>query len=517
MNRELMFQTLAPNKLWDIIIIGGGATGLGTAVDAASRGYQTLLIEQSDFAKGTTSRSTKLIHGGLRYLKQGNVKLVREALRERELLFKNAPHLAHPLPFVIPNYHFLEKSYYYVGLKLYDILAGSFQHAGSKSLNQEETVRALPTLRAEHLKGGILYYDGQFDDARLAVTLAQTFANLNGTILNYVKAIELLKTDKRLCGIIAEDVQTGLQFELKGKVVINATGAYCDALRKMDEEQAIPMIAPSRGVHLVLPKSFLPGTTALMIPKTQDDRVLFVIPWHDKVLMGTTDKSVEDLPLEPKASLDEISFILNHAGKFLTTAPSLSDVLSVFAGLRPLVKPKTQKRTAAIARDHTVEISTSGLITVAGGKWTTYRRMGQDVVEQAIKVGKLPSRKCVTQTLQLHGWTSFVDTGKVTSCYGSDANEVEKLVLENPQWDQPIDSLLPYNQAQVIWAVRKEMALNVEDVLARRTRALLLDAKASMRAAPKVAQLMATELQKDQLWIDNQIQTYNELAKGYLP
>ena len=515
MKRELMLEMLENGGSWDIIVIGGGASGLGTAVDAASRGYKTLLVEQSDFAKGTSSRSTKLIHGGLRYLKQGNIPLVREALKERKLLFHNAPHLIHPISFVIPCYRAWEQSYYFLGLKLYDLLAGNFKHASSKHLTYQQTLAEVPTIQTEGLKGSALYYDGQFDDARLAVTLAQTLAGLNGTVLNYVIAKGLLKTHGKISGILAQDLESGKEYELHSRVVVNATGTFCDAIRLMDEPQAFPLIQPSRGTHVVLPRSFLPGNSALMIPTTEDGRVLFLIPWHNRVLAGTTETPVNEPSLEPQASQEEISFILEHASKYLSVKPGTKNILSIFSGLRPLVKPKSNKKSAAISREHTILASPSGLITVAGGKWTTYRKMGEDTVNMCMTVGKLPRRSCLTYHLPLHGCVPFVKTLGTMNCYGADAPQLETLIQDNPELDQPIHPSLPYLKAEVIWGVRTEMARTLEDILARRTRSLLLDARSSIEAAPHVAQLMAKELGKDSRWIEEQLKAYRELASHY--
>lgn len=516
MRREHMVEMLNHNQ-WDIIVIGGGASGLGTAVDAASRGYKTLLVEQNDFAKGTSSRSTKLIHGGLRYLKQGNIPLVREALRERERLFRNAPHLIHPISFILPCYRPLEQAYYLVGLTLYDLLAGKLKRGSSIGLTDQQTIAQMPTINAAGLKGSVLYHDGQFDDARLAVTLAQTAANFNATVLNYVKAIDLLKAHGKICGILAHDLEGGKQYELKASVVINATGAYCDALRSMDDPLSPSLVEPSQGAHIVLPRSFLPGNNALMIPTTEDGRVLFLIPWHNRVLAGTTDTPVKEALLEPIPTQEDVSFILEHASKYLSLKPSSKNILSIFAGLRPLVRPKSNKKTAAISREHTVLVSSSGLITVAGGKWTTYRKMGEDVVNLAISVGRLERRSCITSSLRLHGWAPFIDALDTMNCYGADAAQLQLLMQESPALCQPIHPALPYLNAEVIWGVREEMARTLEDILSRRTRSLLLDARASMEAAPHVAQLMAGELCKDSSWVAEQLNAFRALARHYLP
>lgn len=523
MNRDEMLKALQAQAVWDIIIVGGGATGLGAAVDAASRGYRTLLLEQSDFAKGTSSRSTKLIHGGVRYLQQGNVGLVLEALRERGLLTQNAPHLVSHLSFIVPNYTWWEGPFYGVGLKIYDLLAGKLGLGPSKHLSREETLERLPTLEPEGLRGGVIYYDGQFDDARLAIALAQTAADLGAVPINYVKVVALLKKNDLVRGVVARDLENNHDYELPASVVINATGVFSDAIRRLDEPAADDTIAPSQGVHIVLEKSFLPGESAIMVPKTDDQRVLFAIPWHDRVLIGTTDTPVSQSHLEPRPLPEEIEFLLTHAARYLTKDPRPEDVLSTFAGLRPLRKTGYAKDTASVPRDHSVVVSKSGLVTITGGKWTTYRKMAEDVIDQAALVAGLEERPCGTAHLRLHGWRETGDEKgqgalrrQSWQCYGADAASLRKLVEENPAWNELLHDRLPYRVGEVIWAVRHEMARTVEDVLSRRTRALLLDARASMEAAPAVATLMAKECGYDQNWEAKQVASYCELAKGYL-
>jgi len=517
MNRNTIVETLRQKSTpWDFIIIGGGATGLGTAVDAAARGYKTLLLEQHDFAKGTSSRSTKLIHGGVRYLAQGNISLVLEALRERGLLMRNAPHLVRHQAFVVPSYDWWEGPFYGIGMKVYDMLAGKLGLAPSHLLSRDETLGQIPTLEPEGLRGGVIYYDGQFDDARLAITLAQTVFDLGGSAINYVKVIALLKANDLVCGVVAQDSETGETFELRARVVINATGAYSDAIRRLDDPAAEPIIAASQGVHLVLDKSFLPGDSAIMVPHTDDGRVLFVVPWHDRAIVGTTDTPIDDLPIEPRPLAEEIEFLLNHAGRYLTKDPTASDVKSIFAGIRPLVKASDKNETAALSRDHTILISKSGLLTITGGKWTTYRKMAEDAVNQAAVLAGLDERPCITPALRLHGWMDNVEYEKTFNIYGNDWNAVQQLMKENPLFAQRLHENLPYTTAQVIWAIRNEMARTVEDILSRRTRALLLDAKASLEIAPQIAVLMASELGYDINWQEQQVQKYNELARGYM-
>jgi glycerol-3-phosphate dehydrogenase len=502
---------------WDFIIIGGGATGLGTAVDAAARGYRTLLVEQHDFSKGTSSRSTKLLHGGVRYLKQGDLRLVFDALRERSLVCRNAPHLARRLGFVIPAYKWHEKPFYGIGMEIYDRMAGKLSLGRSKWLSREETIRRLPTVQTKGLRGGILYWDGQFDDSRLAVNLAQTATEKGAAILNYVKAVGLLNEAGRVSGVQLQDVETGSAFEVRGKCVINATGVFCDQVRAMESADVKPILVASQGTHLILPREFLPGDDALMVPKTADGRVLFALPWHDVVVVGTTDDPVKEIPLEPRATQSEIDFLMEHAGKYLAKAPAAEDVLSVFTGLRPLVSSSGNgKKTAALSRDHTILISPAGLVTVTGGKWTTYRKMAADVLEQAEKALGWAPRPSVTRDLKLHGWREHAGDGGPLGVYGSDADGIEALARANPSWNKAIHPRLPCLAAEVVWAARHEMARTVEDILARRSRSLLLNARASMEAAPEVARILAAELGRDEAWQKEQVTAYKKVAAGYL-
>lgn len=501
---------------YDILIVGGGATGLGTAVDAASRGHRTLLLEQADFAKGTSSRSTKLVHGGVRYLQQGNISLVLEALRERGLLYRNAPHLVHNMAFVIPNYKWWEGPFYGVGMKVYDQLAGKLGLSPSRWLNREATKEAIPTVETDGLTGAVIYHDGQFDDSRLAINLAQTAEECGATVVNYLKCVGLIKEDGIVRGVQARDEETGKEYEIRAKSVVNATGIFVDELRKKDAYDAGELVAVSQGIHLVLPKSFLPGDAAIMIPKTEDGRVLFCVPWHDRVVVGTTDTPLTEKSLEPRALEEERDFVMEHAAKYLTNDPTENDVLSIFAGLRPLVKAGEGSNTAALSRDHTILVSQSGLITVTGGKWTTYRKMGEDVVDQAEMVAGVEDRPCVTRNLQIQGWTQAAIEEENLAVYGSHASDIKTIEKERGQGAQPLHPHFGYEEAEVLWHVREEMARTVEDVLARRTRALLLDCQASIECAPKVAELMAAELGWDDQRIDREIQSYRELAAGYL-
>ncbi|MFD2258070.1 glycerol-3-phosphate dehydrogenase/oxidase [Luteolibacter algae] len=496
---------------YDFCIVGGGATGLGAAVDAASRGHSVVLIEQADFAKGTSSRSTKLVHGGVRYLQQGNISLVLEALRERGRLTKNAPHLVHDLSFVIPNYSWWEGPFYGIGMKVYDHLAGKLGLGPSRWLSKEETIKRIPTVETESLTGSVAYHDGQFDDSRLAVNLAQTAAGLGAKIVNYAKCTGLLKTDGIISGIEAMDAESGEAFQVRARCVINATGIFVDELRAKDEKTAKPMVTVSQGIHIVLPKEFLPGNSAIMIPKTADGRVLFAVPWHDCVVVGTTDTPLPEKSLEPRALASEVEFIMEHAAKYLTKDPRPEDVLSIFAGLRPLVSSGDSSDTAAISRDHTIVVSNSGLITVTGGKWTTYRKMAEDVIDQAEMVSGVEQKPCETATLQIRGWTRGEIPEANLRPYGSDAAGIR--ALDDSRQIHPSLSL---TAAEVRWHAREEMARSVEDVLARRSRCLLLNAKASIEASAEVARILAEELNKSEDWIAGQIADYETLARGYV-
>lgn len=501
-----------------MVIVGGGASGLGAAVDAAVRGHSVLLVEQADFAKGTSSRSTKLVHGGVRYLKQGNVSLVLEALRERGLMCRNAPHLVHSLPFVIPNYHWWEGPFYGIGMKVYDGLAGKLGLEPSRYLNREDVIGLLPNIEQQDLTGGIIYHDGQFDDSRLAVNLAQTAVERGAVLMNYVRCTGLTKDQGMVTGVKLKDAETGEETEVKARVVINATGVFADDVRRMDDPQAKTMLSPSQGIHFVLPREFLPGDTAIMIPKTDDGRVLFAVPWHGRVVVGTTDTPVDAASLEPRALEEEIDFIFTQITRYLTRDPSRDDVLSVYAGLRPLIKSDASS-TAALSRDHLISISDAGLITLAGGKWTTYRKMAEDVIDHAEMVGALDHRHCDTHELKIHGSAQAARPPAELAhlqFYGSDAVGIRALMQQDESLAERLHPKLEFVKAEVVWHARYEMARTVEDVLARRTRALLLDARASLEAAPAVAALLAAELGKDAAWQAAQVADYQALAKGYL-
>lgn len=520
MNRQTMIGRLRDRKKpWDMAIIGGGATGMGVALDASSRGYEVVLCEQADFGKGTSSRSTKLVHGGVRYLEQGDIPLVMEALKERGILRRNAPHLVSDLPFIVPTYGWWEGPFYGIGLRVYDLLAGRYGFGRSGNLSKEETLKRIPTLKTEGLRGGVLYHDGQFDDSRLLIHLARTAEEQGATLINYAPVEKLLRNVENVVhGYIAQDLESGEKFNISARVVINATGPFCDPLRQKSDPRARPIIVPSQGVHLVLPLSFLHGNTAIMVPHTRDGRVMFAIPWHGHTLVGTTETPLKNTPLEPVPFEEEIDFILSTAGEYLEHPPSRKDVLSTFAGIRPLVAPAGHggEKTAQISRHHHIEIDDAGMITIAGGKWTTYRKMAEDVINQAILLANLPESPCRTADLPLHGYTTGSPRIASLAVYGADAGAIEELSLSRPELKMPLHADLPYITAEVVWAARHEMARTVEDVLARRTRALFLNARAALSMAPRVAELLGEELQRDKNWQNSQVKEFQNLARGYL-
>ena len=518
MNKSEMYRRLRAHAgEWDMIVVGGGATGVGVAIDAASRGYDVLLLERSDFGKGTSSRSTKLVHGGVRYLEQGNLSLVMEALKERGLLLQNAPHLVRNLGFVVPSYDWWESPFYGIGLKLYNLLAGKYGFGASRILSREETLERLPTIKTEGLKGGVIYFDGQFDDSRLLINLVATAFEQGATLLNYAEVTELTRDGEGFVdGVGFRDTETAEEFEARGKVVINATGPFADQLRRMAEPSAQPMIAPSQGIHLVFDGSFLAGDSAIMVPHTSDGRVMFAIPWHGHTVVGTTDTPVPKALLEPVAMEQEVEFILHTASLYLARKPDRGDVLSVFAGIRPLVASGESGNTASLSRGHTIRIEDSGMVTVCGGKWTTYRHMAEDCVNQAATLARLAEKPCVTSHLNIHGFHPASEKFGHLWMYGSDAPMVQELERSEPQWAEPLHGALPYTGAEVIWAVRREMARTLDDVLARRTRALFLNARAALRMAPRVVELMAQELGRDGQWEARQLQAFGETAGNYV-
>lgn len=515
-SREQLLKELG--SAWDVIVIGGGATGLGTAVDAAVRGYKTLLVEAADFAKGTSSRATKLVHGGVRYLSQGNIGLVREALRERGLLLRNAPHLVRPLGFVVPAYSLLDKAFYGTGLKLYDLLARELNLTPSHLLSRSEAVAAVPMLSEQvggrGLCGGIQYYDAQFDDARLAISLMRTLFDLGGTAINYCPVVGLQIDNGIVSGVSVKDALTGTQFALRARCVVNATGVWVDAIRRMEQPAAAEMVEPSQGVHLVLPKEFLQSERAILVPKTDDGRVVFILPWNAHTIVGTTDTPRRDLPLDPEASAAEIDFLLDTSGRYLRRKPTRDDVSSVWAGLRPLIKAAGAGSTAALSREHTVVVSRAGLISVTGGKWTTYRRMAEDVIDTAIRQKMLSAAPCRTADLKLHGAmeSGFSERrGTPDCCYGSELASVRA----QPGAQQLLVAASSLTEAHVRHAVRCELACTVDDVLARRNRALFLDSRAALQAAPRVAEILAEELGRDVAWQKAAIEEFERVAARY--
>lgn len=512
MNREESLRAIRSTPEWDVLVIGGGATGLGTAVDAASRGFRTVLLEQADFAQATSSRATKLIHGGVRYLRQGDIGLVRDALHERALLLRNAPHLIRPLGFVIPTYKWWESPFYATGLRIYDRLAGAEGIGATQRLSIPQTLERVPSVARRGLRGGVLYHDAQFDDARLAIALALTLHDLRGVPLNYARVTSLLKSDCRVSGVTARDLESGDKLTIKARVVVNATGVFADTVRALDDARAEPMLAPSQGAHIVLDRAFMPGRDAILVPRTDDGRVLFAIPWRGHAIVGTTDTPVREAVLEPRPLAAEIDYLLAHAGRMLFRPPKRDEVLSAFAGLRPLVRSARTRDTASLSRDHVIEVSASGLVTIAGGKWTTYRKMGEEAVDAAVKSAGLAAAPSRTQTLRIHGWVEKSD-----SVYGTDLPLMESFAGETAEWGDRLHLRLPYRPCEVLWGVRYEMARTLEDVLARRIRALFLDARAAMEIAPHVARLIAQELGRDEDWQRQQVEEFEKLARGYLP
>ena len=520
MNREEMVARVKERtEPWDIIIIGGGAVGAGVAVDASSRGLDVLLVEREDFGKGTSSRATKLVHGGVRYLEQGNVSLVMEALKERGLLLQNAPHLVHDLPFVVPNYSWWEAPFYGIGMKIYDLLAGKYGFGKSRILSLSETLERLPTIQTEGLRGGVVYHDGQFDDTRLLTHLIATAVDHGAVVLNYASAVELIKdADGFLNGVVVEDRESGQRHTLGARVVVNATGIFTDETRRLANATAETMVSPSQGIHLVFDGCFLPGKTAIMVPHTSDGRVLFAIPWHDRTLVGTTDTPIEKTSYEPLPLDEEIAFVLDTAGQYLSKPPTRADVLSVYAGIRPLVKAagSDATKTSALSRDHTIHIDASGLLTIVGGKWTTYRHMAEDCVNHAITLGSLEDTPCVTFNLHVHGYLQHAETLGALAVYGTDAAEIQKLIVEQPELGEKLHPNLPYIAAEIVWAARHEMSRTLDDALARRTRALLLNARAAIAIAPRVATVLAVELGRDDAWVAAQVESFTALAAQYI-
>jgi glycerol-3-phosphate dehydrogenase len=516
--RQNIFSQLEDPKIeFDILIIGGGASGMGAALEAASRGYKTLLLEQSDFSKGTSSRSTKLVHGGVRYLAQGNLVLVLEALKERGRLKQNAPHLVKDQSFVIPCYKWWCVPFYTIGLTLYDLLAGKRSISRSVPLSKRGVQSALPTLRKSGLRGGVRYYDCQFDDARLNLNLCQTLFEHGGLALNYMEVTGLTRENGTINGVKATDVEKGREFLIGAKSVINATGVFVDQILKMEDPKAREVVKPSQGIHLVMDPSFLQGQEALMIPKTSDGRVLFAVPWHNRIVVGTTDVEKEIAELEPFAEEAEVNYILETAKLYMIDPPGRDDVLSVFTGLRPLAAPSADgKKTKEISRGHKILESKGGLVTITGGKWTTYRKMGEDVIDVAVSRAGLPKKESVTKDLKIHGYQEDTDLSDPLYWYGSDRMILNEMIRKDPEMGEVLSEKLHIYKAQVVWAAREEMARTLEDCLSRRIRALQLDAGESIRIAPRAAEIMAQELGYNKGWIDRQVKEFTQLASGHL-
>jgi glycerol-3-phosphate dehydrogenase len=515
MNRATNLSKLKKrNKPWDILIIGGGASGIGAAIDAASRGYKTLLLEKYDFAKGTSSRSTKLVHGGVRYLQNGDISLVIEALKERGIMRKNAPHLVQDLSFVIPSYDWWNSPFYGIGLKVYDMMAGKLGLGPSTLLNREETLALIPNVKEEGLRGGVIYHDGQFDDARMAISMAQTAENHGALLINYCSVDGLLKTDEMVHGVKATNSLSGAVFEVEAKVVINATGVFSDRIMQLDEPDAKARIRPSQGIHLVLDASFLKSKHAIMVPHTTDGRVLFAVPWSDYVVVGTTDTAVENADFEPKALKEEIDFILENASAYMAKKPKRKDVLSVFSGLRPLeASEDNSESTKEISRHHKVIVSTSGLVSILGGKWTTYRKIAEDTINTAIVVGGLPERKCNTELLPIHGFDYASNWDDPMHVYGTDADKIREL---SEKGNDSLSEAFYLSPNMIQWACQEEMAITLEDMLARRSRALFLNAKACLDIAPEVAKIMAKHLKKKSDWMKDQLKAFKTVSEHYL-
>jgi glycerol-3-phosphate dehydrogenase len=518
MNRiKNLEQIKEKGKVWDIAVIGGGASGLGVALDALSRGLSVVLVEKADFAKGTSSRSTKLVHGGVRYLAQGDIALVFEALKERGRLLQNAPHLTYNQPFIIPIYTLFDRLQYSFGLKIYDWMAGRLRLGKSRFISKKETIQRLPQIKQKGLKGGVVYHDGQFDDARLALSVALTCDEMGGCMLNYIRVNDLTKDKNgKINGLKVRDELSKEKYQIEAKMVVNATGVFADKILQMDQPGVPKSIQPSQGIHLVIDQSFLGGKDALMIPKTSDGRVLFAVPWLDKLVLGTTDTLREKAKLEPEALSKEVDFILETAESYLGKAPNREDVKSVWAGLRPLAAPKEgSTKTKEISRSHKVIVSDSKLVSITGGKWTTFRKMGEDTVEEFAKVTTQSLSPSTSAQIRYHGFTDKPREGHWKS-YGADASFIQKLITDNPEWGGTLHPKYPYTQAEVIWSTRHEMAMKAEDILSRRMRVLILDAKAALEMAPKVAELMAQELGKDEKWITQELEDFEKLANKYI-
>ncbi len=516
LSRDRILERAMALRPWHVIVVGGGCTGIATALDASARGYRTLLLERGDFTGGTSSRSTKLVHGGVRYLRQGRVQMVYRALRERQRLRQNAPHLVRDLTLVVPAYRWWERPWYGAGLKVYDALAAGRGLGRSRLLSRRRCLRRVSTLNDRGLRGGVLFHDGQFDDARLGWALVRTAANLGCVPVNHAEVTGLVEAGGVIRGVRVRDRIGTAEWVARGSVVVNAAGPFADSLREMDEPGRDSGVVLSRGAHIVVSSAFLPGSSALLVPTTDDRRVLFAIPWHGHVVIGTTDVPVANPSPEPVPGAEEVEYLLDHAGRYLTRPPSRADILSAWAGLRALAPAGSGDNTAALSRDHSVSVSRRGLVTVAGGKWTTCRRVGQDTVDIAADVGGLSPAPPATAALRLYGYSTRGEVLAPWREYGAQAGAVRAVGTADAQLDRLMHPALPYRLSQAAWAARHEMAVRVEDVLARRTRALFLNAGAAREAAPAVARVMAAELGRDDAWIDAEVQSFRALAQRYV-
>ena len=501
---------------WDVVVVGGGCTGIAAALDASARGYRTLLLERHDFTAGTSSRSTKLIHGGVRYLRQGQIELVHGALRERHRLLRNAPHLVDDLALIVPAYRWWERTYLGTGLAVYDVLASGRGLGRSGRLGRRACLHRVSTLRDRGLRGGVLFHDGQFDDARLGWTMIRTAANLGCVALNYAEVVGLVASHGAVKGVRVRDRLGGAEWEVRGAVVLNAAGPFADSIRRMDEPDQIPAVVLSRGAHIVVSSAFLPGRAAVLVPRTDDGRILFAIPWHGHVVIGTTDVPVETPSHDPVASAEEVDYLIDHAGRYLTRPIARSDILSAWAGLRGLMAAGAEQSTAALSRGHSVGVSRRGLVTVTGGKWTTCRKVAQDAVDAAADVGGLSPAHSRTAALRLHGYSRRGDVRYPWKVYGTDADAIREVEETDAGLSALMHPSLPYRLSQAAWAARSEMAVRVEDVLARRTRALFLNARAASAAAPAVARAMARELGRDGRWVEEEVRAFRRRASRYL-
>ncbi|QKZ12023.1 glycerol-3-phosphate dehydrogenase/oxidase [Spirosoma sp. KUDC1026] len=524
MNRKASIERFQ-NEEFDVCIIGAGSSGAGAALDAALRGYRVALIDRGDFAGETSSRSTKLIHGGVRYLEQAIKKLdlaqlrqVRHGLAERRTVIRNAPHLAHPLSLLTPVFSFFEGVYITIGLRLYDFFARHDTFPKGRWLSKKEAMAQMPTL-THNMHSAVQYYDGQLNDARYALALAHSAAEGGAAVATYINVTGFERNGNRLMAAKVEDVLTGTSFSIKSRLFLNCTGPYADAIRLMANPKIEPRIRPSKGVHITLPREVLQSDSAMLIPKTADGRVVFAIPFEDKVFVGTTDDDYADGTREPTLEPDEIRYLLDTLRPYVANVPDASEVQAGFGGIRPLIV-SNRANTKALLRDHEVEEDPeSGLLSLLGGKWTTYRLMAQDAVDRVAE--RLNSQaRSETATHYLVGgenyrfddWHTLQATYQLSpdvcqhlmQTYGNRAERVARLIRENSEWAERLCTEQPYILAEVIYQVREEMAVTIRDVLARRWRLELLDWRLTSELAPAVAELMASELS----WSPDEQATY---------